>query len=184
MDVDLLNRCVFDCPAVAPTNDSRYRHRREGQLLGVRGQETAMVLSKRPTPDIETEEYLVGKRILAFFIDAIVAGALAAAPALIAGIPDAIVSGPATAIFLFYFIHLEAIYGQTVGKKITGIVVVTEGGDAIGYSASLIRTLLRVIDALPVFYIVGGIAIFLTERRQRIGDLAASTVVVRTEENT
>jgi len=131
-----------------------------------------------------TEEYLIGKRILAFFIDAVVAGALATASALIPGISDAVVGGLATAIFLFYFIHLEATYGQTVGKKITGIVVVAEDGDAIGYFASIIRTLLRFIDALPLLYILGGIVIFLTERRQRIGDLAASTVVVRIEENT
>ena len=133
---------------------------------------------------METEEYLIGKRILAFFIDAVVAGALATAPALIPGASNAVVGGLAIAIFLFYFIHFEATYGQTVGKKITGIVVATEDGDAIGYFASIIRTLFRFIDALPLLYILGGIVIYLTERQQRIGDLAASTVVVRTEENT
>ena len=143
-----------------------------------------MLSFERPTPDMGTEEYLIGKRILASFVDSVVVGALATAPALISGVVDAAVGGLSVAVFLFYFVSLEAMYGQTVGKKLAGIVVVTEDGDAIGYPASIIRTLLRFIDILPFLYVLGGAVILLTERQQRIGDLAASTVVVRTEENT
>jgi len=139
---------------------------------------------ERPTPDMEAEEYLIGKRILAFFVDAVVVGVLAVVPSLIPGLADASASSLAVAIFLFYFIFLEAECGQTVGKNLVGIVVVTEDGNAISYPASIIRTLLRFLDILPFLYILGGIVILLTDRQQRIGDSAADTVVVRVEHRT
>jgi uncharacterized RDD family membrane protein YckC len=61
------------------------------------------------------------------------------------------------------------------------IVVVTEDGDPIAYRESAIRTLLRIVDALPFFYIVGLVAIYVTDRKQRVGDLVADTIVVKTK---
>jgi uncharacterized RDD family membrane protein YckC len=80
---------------------------------------------------------------------------------------------------LAYYIVLEAMWGATLGKLATNLRVVRENdGGAIGWSASIIRNLLRLIDGL-VFYIIGFIAICASKKRQRIGDRVAGTIVVR-----
>ena len=78
-----------------------------------------------------------------------------------------------------YYIYLEGNYGQTIGKMALGIVVVTEAGDHIEYREATIRTVLRIVDVLPFLYLVGFIVVLITDRKQRIGDLVADTVVVR-----
>jgi uncharacterized RDD family membrane protein YckC len=81
--------------------------------------------------------------------------------------------------YIYYFV-CEAATGQTLGKKLAGIRVANLDGTKAGAGAVLVRTVLRLIDALPAFYIVGLISVLATgrERRQRIGDLAAGTTVV------
>jgi uncharacterized RDD family membrane protein YckC len=80
---------------------------------------------------------------------------------------------------LTYYIVLEATWGATLGKLATNTRVVRENdGGRIGWSASIIRNVLRLIDGL-VFYLVGVIAILISSKRQRIGDRVAGTVVVR-----
>jgi uncharacterized RDD family membrane protein YckC len=70
--------------------------------------------------------------------------------------------------------------GQTLGKRLLGIRVVNQDGSRVSFGASFIRNILRIVDALPVLYIVGLITVLATgERRQRVGDLAARTRVVR-----
>lgn len=74
--------------------------------------------------------------------------------------------------------------GQTIGKKLMKIVVVKEDGSPCTYTTSLIRNLLRIIDVLiPIgntpTYLIGGVVILLTKRKQRIGDLLAKSVVVK-----
>jgi uncharacterized RDD family membrane protein YckC len=59
------------------------------------------------------------------------------------------------------------------------LVVVTHRGYPCSYRAAAVRTALGVVDALPSFFIVGLASIFLTRRGQRLGDIAADTVVVR-----
>lgn len=78
----------------------------------------------------------------------------------------------------FYFIVLEDRSGQTVGKKVMRMVVVTQDGKRITLKQSIIRNVLRVLDALPFLYLIGLIAIVLTKRKQRIGDITAKTIVV------
>jgi uncharacterized RDD family membrane protein YckC len=78
-----------------------------------------------------------------------------------------------------YYWVLETVWGQTLGKRALGIKVVRVDGSKPGAVPIFVRTLLRAIDGLPGFYIVGLIAIFATgERRQRLGDMAAKTRVV------
>lgn len=69
--------------------------------------------------------------------------------------------------------------GQTIGKRLLRLRVVDAEGLRLQPSQIAIRNLLRFVDALPVFYAVGGIACWMTARYQRLGDLAANTVVVR-----
>ncbi|MFW6153179.1 MAG: RDD family protein [Halobacteriota archaeon] len=84
------------------------------------------------------------------------------------------------AIGLLYFIVLEAYAdGQTLGKKLVNIKVVTEDGDDLDLVGSLIRNVLRIIDALPFFYIIGIIVIVVSDDNQRIGDIVGNTLVVK-----
>ncbi len=69
--------------------------------------------------------------------------------------------------------------GQTFGKRLLGIRVVDLSGHRLQFSQIAIRNLLRAVDILPGLYLVGGVAALLSRRGQRLGDLAANTVVVR-----
>ena len=78
-----------------------------------------------------------------------------------------------------YYWVAETVWQQTLGKRVLGIQVVRVGGGKPGAGATFVRTLLRIVDSLPAFYIVGLVAVFATgSRRQRVGDLAAKTRVV------
>lgn len=70
--------------------------------------------------------------------------------------------------------------GQTVGKKLMGLRVVDEQGLKLRASQVVVRNLLRFVDMLPAFYALGGLVSLFSPRAQRLGDLAAGTVVVRT----
>jgi uncharacterized RDD family membrane protein YckC len=69
--------------------------------------------------------------------------------------------------------------GQTVGKRLLRLRVLDEQGMRLEFSQVAIRNLLRCIDMLPLFYAVGGVACVFSRKAQRLGDLAASTIVVR-----
>jgi len=72
--------------------------------------------------------------------------------------------------------------GQTLGKRVLGLRVMDEQALRLEFSQVAVRNLLRVVDALPVLYLVGGIACLVSRRSQRLGDLAANTIVVRNPE--
>jgi uncharacterized RDD family membrane protein YckC len=69
--------------------------------------------------------------------------------------------------------------GRSVGKLAAGLRVVRVGGEAEGFLTAAVRNFLRIVDFLPAFYVVGVISILATSRNQRLGDLAAGTLVVR-----
>jgi uncharacterized RDD family membrane protein YckC len=81
---------------------------------------------------------------------------------------------------LAYQTAFEGYYGQTVGKRYRDIVVVKSDGSEITWLAAVGRNLLRIVDALPAFYVVGIVASLVTDDNQRLGDLATDTVVVHT----
>ncbi len=85
---------------------------------------------------------------------------------------------------ILYFILFESMDGQTIGKKLLRIKVVsTETMKKPTLGAVIIRNVLRIVDAFPPnFYIVGFIIAILNDRHQRAGDLLARTIVVREEE--
>lgn len=86
-----------------------------------------------------------------------------------------------TAFGLLYFILLEGyLDGQTLGKKLLGIKVVREDGGELELRGAVIRNVLRIIDALPFFYVIGIIVIVVSDENQPIGDLVGDTYVVRT----
>jgi uncharacterized RDD family membrane protein YckC len=85
-------------------------------------------------------------------------------------------------ITLGYYIAMEAAFGATVGKFATGIRTVRVDGGKLGVGGSAVRNLMRLVDGFPylVPYLVGGIAVARDrELRRRLGDRAASSVVIR-----
>jgi uncharacterized RDD family membrane protein YckC len=75
-----------------------------------------------------------------------------------------------------YFAFCEWRWGQTIGKNATGIEVRSlEGADRLTYGQASIRNLLRLVD----FFVIGEVMIVAGKRKQRLGDLAAKTVVLR-----
>jgi len=84
------------------------------------------------------------------------------------------------ALLLVYFFTLEAAAGQTVGKCLLGLRVVGTDGSRPSAAAIAGRTVLRIVDGLPLLYLAGFITMMATgRRRQRLGDLAAGTAVTR-----
>ncbi len=79
----------------------------------------------------------------------------------------------------FYPVWFELRHhGQTPGKKLLQIYVAQANATPITPAASVVRNLLRVADFLPFCYGFGLISTLLTQRFQRLGDLAANTVVL------
>lgn len=77
-----------------------------------------------------------------------------------------------------YQVGLEGWLGATPGKILAGIRVRRPGHSRVGLRAALIRNLLRLVDGIG-FYLVGAVSVLLSKRNQRLGDLAAGTVVVK-----
>jgi uncharacterized RDD family membrane protein YckC len=73
---------------------------------------------------------------------------------------------------------LEGSKGQTVGKMVMKIKVVRADGGRIDMIQAFTRTILRIIDGLLV-YLIGAILIWKSDRKQRLGDSIAKTVVVK-----
>jgi len=80
-------------------------------------------------------------------------------------------------VFAYYWL-MEAFLGATVGKLVVGLRVRTLDGGPVGLGQAAIRTVLRIVDGL-FFYLVAALVVAATPKNQRIGDLAAKTVVVR-----
>ena len=86
---------------------------------------------------------------------------------------------PAFAIYGLYHPVLEiAMKGRTPGKRAAGIRVVTTNGEVPDVGALLIRNIFRLIDSLPMFYVLGLSVAMLSARQVRIGDMAAGTLLV------
>lgn len=85
------------------------------------------------------------------------------------------------ALFLmewFYPVVFELLWGATPGKRALGLKVVHSNGTPVCWQASVMRNLLRAADFLPLFYMFGLTSMLCNPRFQRLGDLAAGTLVV------
>lgn len=81
-------------------------------------------------------------------------------------------------IFLYFLLQEGLWQGQTIGKKALNLRVISADGTPITFISAFYRTILRPGDFLPMFYMVGFITIFTNEKSQRLGDLAAGTIVI------
>ncbi len=137
-----------------------------------------------------TDVHVTGRRVLATIVDGVVLGvifylfsALFGTASAEGGAVSASVSGVATLVIFVlafaYYIVLEGYMGQTLGKMLLGIKVVREDtGGVPGIKAAAIRTVLRIVDGL-FSYLVAFIAVLASQKNQRLGDMAAHTLVVR-----
>lgn len=144
--------------------------------------------------DVSYELAGLGSRFVAALIDTCIVGLIIAALAIAVGYlrarlgadtPEGWVAGfiiifSMTLIYVGYYLYFEmASRGQSPGKRASGLRVISVDGSAITLDQSAVRNILRVVDTLPPLSIAGVIAIFLTRRMQRLGDLAAGTMVVK-----
>lgn len=85
------------------------------------------------------------------------------------------------ALALSYFIVPEWLWGRTLGKLITRTIIVNEKGDRPSLGQVLVRTLFRLFEVNPLLAggVPAGIAAALSKRKQRLGDMAADTYVIR-----
>lgn len=82
-------------------------------------------------------------------------------------------------VFFFYHLIFEFAWnGQTPGKRRMGLRVIQANGLPLTTSGLLIRNFVRLVDFLPLFYGFGLLSFFVTKRTQRLGDLAAQTLVI------
>jgi len=116
--------------------------------------------------------YLVGMTLAPGF------GGMRASGFELEGAPAILMMTVVGILLLVYFAVGEAVFGATLGKAAAGIRVRRQDGQPTGPSAALLRNFLRLVDA-QLFYLVGVLVIMLTQRRQRLGDLAARSVVVQ-----
>ena len=145
-----------------------------------------------PTPegvDLELVLAGLGSRLVASLVDYVVKGAILIALWVIgATIGGGDAGGFLVAVLLVgsflvwfgYDVAFETLAsGRTPGKRVAGLRVVRLGGEPVGFLASAVRNLLRLVDSLPGIYAVGAVCILFSARNQRLGDLAAGTLVVR-----
>jgi uncharacterized RDD family membrane protein YckC len=79
-----------------------------------------------------------------------------------------------------YYMLLEMVWrGQTLGKRLMRLRVIDAAGLKLSPNQIVLRNLLRFVDSIPFLYFLGGVCALISKRSQRLGDLAAGTVVVR-----
>lgn len=82
-----------------------------------------------------------------------------------------------------YFMLLEYSWnGQTIGKRLLKIRVVDAHIQRLTGYQIVLRNLFRVIDMMPILYTLGGVVSLCNKKYQRLGDIAASTIVIRQRE--
>jgi len=129
----------------------------------------------------------LGSRMIALAADMLIQGAVL----LALTIPFVVIGharGLALVVFLLalflvlwgYFPLFETLWGgRTPGKRMQGLRVVRTDGQPAGVGPVLARNVIRLVDFLPGMYAVGVATILLSSRNQRLGDLAAGTIVIR-----
>jgi uncharacterized RDD family membrane protein YckC len=129
----------------------------------------------------------VGSRFVALLVDTLLQSLAFIALVIVLSITDAggftadaVVSVAVFALFFVYPVAFElGAGGRTPGKRWSSLRVVCEDGSPVTFRASALRNLVRLVDAIPGTYFVGAISVFVSRTNQRLGDLAAGTIVVR-----
>jgi uncharacterized RDD family membrane protein YckC len=158
-----------------------------------------------PAPEkltIETPEQVsleftlasVGSRFLALGLDTLLQAAAIVTVLLLAfglsrvtrlawsGVGPWVAAAVGIAFFVLYYGYFAAFEigwsGQTPGKRIVGLRVLGVAGHPVSPYQALLRNVVRIADQMPGIYAIGILFVLVTDRNQRLGDLAAGTVVV------
>jgi len=140
---------------------------------------------------IHLEAQVVGPipRCFAFAIDLLIRGLLmfvlwlSALPFGLFGVGGGFLMILLFALEWFYPVLFEVLWrGQTPGKRILGIAVINDDLTPVTLGTSMVRNLLRTVDFLPLFYLAGLVTMLSNRRFQRLGDLAAGTLVISLRE--
>jgi uncharacterized RDD family membrane protein YckC len=141
---------------------------------------------------INLEAQVVGPipRFFAFAIDLVIRGIVIFALSILS-IPFGSF-GLGGGFFLIFLFIIEWLYpvlfevymrGQTPGKKLLKISVINDDLSPVTLGTSMVRNLLRTVDFLPLFYLAGLICMLSNRRFQRLGDIAAGTLVISVPES-
>jgi uncharacterized RDD family membrane protein YckC len=119
--------------------------------------------------------------LIDFAIKTVITAALLVAAIPLGGlVAVAVEAAVPLGVYIGYDILFETLgSGRTPGKRASGLRVLRADGSPEDVVASLVRNVVRLVDGLPLFYVPGIVSILLTRRNQRLGDLAAGTIVVR-----
>jgi uncharacterized RDD family membrane protein YckC len=136
---------------------------------------------------IELDIAGLGSRGIAMLIDGLIQIAcLGALLAVIAAMHPgtaatvAILTVASFMLFFGYFFVFEGLWrGRTPGKAAQRLRAVRVDGHPMSGAQMFVRNIVRIVDFLPAYYAIGCVSIALTKRSQRLGDLAAGTLVIR-----
>jgi uncharacterized RDD family membrane protein YckC len=151
---------------------------------------------------LEFELAGLGSRFLALCVDVFIQGAVLVAlviaylfffatiaraeerlhvPAAISSsLPIAIITIVVFIITIGYFIIFEMWWdGRSPGKRALGLRVIRDAGFPIDWGSSVIRNLVRIVEAALGFYALSTVSVLLSKENKRLGDIAAGTIVIR-----
>lgn len=82
--------------------------------------------------------------------------------------------------YMGYFLVMEGMWSRTVGKFMQGLIVRKLDGTPAGWKEASIRSGLRLIETNPALLggLPAGLVVISSDRKQRLGDMAAGTIVV------
>jgi uncharacterized RDD family membrane protein YckC len=134
--------------------------------------------------DIDYEIGGIGERVLARLIDFAILIPLLIAFAVVSSIlsetGDLIFACILLGIYTFYDLVCEVFFnGQSIGKRVMKIRVISLDGSRPSFSQYLLRWLFRIVDFSLTFQLCGLITAFSTKNCQRVGDIVAGTALVR-----
>jgi len=127
-------------------------------------------------------------RFLACFIDQLCIQVVLTLMGVIVGLLAVVSFNFAVAFYIIAYFFVSIGYGilfewvwrgQTIGKRMLRLRVMDVEGMRLQFNQIVVRNLLRFVDSLPAFYFVGGVTCWMNSKCQRLGDIAANTVVVR-----
>lgn len=122
-------------------------------------------------------------RGMAYGIDLMIRGLIL----MVVATPLTLLGRGGSGLYLLLLFLLEWFYpvlfevfrqGRTPGKAMMGLAVAHGNGAPVGLSGSLVRNLLRTADLFPFAYLTGFVVMLVSSRQQRLGDLAADTLVI------
>ncbi|MCL9816184.1 RDD family protein [Natronocalculus amylovorans] len=127
-------------------------------------------------------------RTPAFLVDQLVVLVAVCLPVVLSGVSFSALLTPGdtrtivflllmAAAFLYHFLF-EWQTGETIGKRLFGLTVVSDDGTALGFRGSFLRNALRLIDGLGYWSVAVAVILYRGDGK-RIGDVVGRTIVVR-----